>query len=276
MEKDKATGPLGQNSEYPEQYDPSVLHPIPRKFGRNEIGIDDSALPFYGEDRWNAYEVSWLNSRGKPIVAMLDLRVPATSINIVESKSLKLYLGSFNQSQFYSPNQVAERILLDVGKVVGEDVSIQLSSLDNSPHFAIQSLPGRCIDEQNIEMDGYEVNPTLLKRDTLQPVVTETLYSHLLRSCCPVTGQPDWASVVVSYTGPKIREDNLLRYIVSYRNNQEFHEQCVERIYMDLLQHCQPESLTVYARYSRRGGIDINPMRSSKPVTIENERTIRQ
>ncbi len=271
-------GPLGQNQTFPEQYDPSVLFPIPRQHGRDALGIVQP-VPFYGEDIWNAYEVSWLNPKGKPLVALLELRVPAQSVNIVESKSLKLYLGSFNQTRMASPQQVAETLLLDIGKVTQGEIRVNLSSLDDSQHFNTQALPGRNIDHLDVEINDYGVNAQLLTggaSTVSKTTVSETLNSHLLRSCCPVTGQPDWASVLVQYQGAKIDEAGLLKYLISFRQNQEFHEQCVERIYHDIQTHCQPNQLLIYARYTRRGGIDINPVRASEPVNIDNWRTLRQ
>lgn len=268
-------GPLGQTSLYPDQYDPAQLHAIPRALGRKEIGVNDGPLPFYGEDAWNAYELSWLNPKGKPIVALMDMRVPAESPNIVESKSLKLYLGSFNQWVVATPEELTATIAADVGKTVGANVRIQLTPLTRQGAFAVATLPGRCVDDLDVTASVYEVDAGLLAT-TGGRVVEESLHSHVLRSCCPVTGQPDWASVLVRYRGRQIQEASLLQYLISFRNNQEFHEQCVERIFMDISRQCQPEALSVYARYTRRGGIDINPFRSSEPETLENLRLIRQ
>jgi len=267
-------GPLGTTSAYPDQYDPAQLHAIPRALGRQEIGVDDARLPFYGVDIWNAYELSWLDQRGKPQVALMELRVPANSPNIVESKSLKLYLGSFNQWSVASREALAETIAADVGATVGASVSVILRGLDEGTEFAVRNLPGRCIDELDVTPTRYTVDASLLICG--DKVVTESLTSHLLRSCCPVTGQPDWASVVIEYTGPEIDAAGLLGYLISFRNNQEFHEQCVERIFMDISARCAPEQLRVYARYTRRGGIDINPLRSSADDAQANLRLIRQ
>ena len=272
-------GPLGQSSEYPAQYDASVLHPIARSLGRAELNITEP-LPFVGDDIWNAYELSWLNPKGKPQVALMKMTVAAQSNCIVESKSLKLYLGSFNGSRFESMDAVAKVVERDVQRVVGGEVAVALFPLDQHDAFDIQPLAGFCIDDLDIEMSEYVVDSSLLATASNE-VVTESLFSHLMRSCCPVTGQPDWASVWVNYTGPQICHASLLRYIVSFRNNQEFHEQCVERVYSDLMERCNPEALTVYARYTRRGGIDINPFRSSSPTVVEqlglgNVRLVRQ
>ncbi|RLU02565.1 MAG: NADPH-dependent 7-cyano-7-deazaguanine reductase QueF [Ketobacter sp.] len=270
---DQQHGPLGQTSSYPDQYDPKQLHPIPRELGRSEIGVTEP-LPFFGEDIWNAYELSWLNAKGKPMVAMMEMRVPATSPNIVESKSLKLYLGSFNQWVVESAEELQAIIRRDVSATVGVDISVSLLPLQQQGSFAVQSLPGRCLDDLDVDAIHYEVDSNLLR--VAEGVVRETLHSHLLRSCCPVTGQPDWASVVIDYEGPRIDDAGLLQYLISFRNNQEFHEQCVERIFTDITRRCAPKRLSVYARYTRRGGIDINPFRCSESITQENLRMIRQ
>lgn len=267
-------GPLGEKSRYPEQYDPSQLHAIPRVLGRKDIGVNTGALPFQGEDIWNAYELSWLDPKGKPRVAVMEMRVPADSPNIVESKSLKLYLGSFNQTMLDSDQALQQRIAQDVGEVVGASVAIVLHSVARNNVFSLSELPGRCLDDVDIGAVQYHVQAELLTVTESQ--VEETVHSHLLRSCCPVTGQPDWASVMIQYRGPKIEDASLLKYLISFRNNQEFHEQCVERIFTDISQKCQPEFLLVHARYTRRGGIDINPLRCSEEVEMNNIRMLRQ
>lgn len=267
-------GPLGQKSEYPEHYDPSVLHPITRELGRREIGLQ-ADWPYRGEDVWNAYEVSWLLPSGKPEVAMLELRVPALSRHIVESKSLKLYLGSFNQSVFADRADVEARIAADVGAVVGATVQARLLNLNASVLDQVAALPGICIDDEDVTATRFTVDPGLLRIGS-DTVVDEELYSHLLRSCCPVTGQPDWASVWIRYRGPQLDRAALLQYLISFRNNQEFHEQCVERIFLDLQRLLKPQQLTVYARYTRRGGIDINPWRSTESGEAPNWRLVRQ
>ncbi|RLT98053.1 NADPH-dependent 7-cyano-7-deazaguanine reductase QueF [Ketobacter sp.] len=266
-------GPLGQTSSYPDQYDPGQLYPIPRESGRVEIGVS-APLPFYGEDIWNAYEVSWLNGKGKPVVAMMELRVPATSPNIVESKSLKLYLGSFNQWAVDSTEQLQQTITRDLAATVGAEVGVRLLPLQQQGPFAVQMLPGRCLDELDVEAHQFEVDASLLRVKAGH--TSDVLHSHLLRSCCPVTGQPDWGSVLIEYEGPQICEEGLLQYLISFRNNQEFHEQCVERIFTDISRRCAPQRLAVYARYTRRGGIDINPYRSSQPGVPSNLRLVRQ
>lgn len=268
-------GPLGQKSEYPEHYAPQVLYPIPRAAGRAEIQVA-AQWPWAGEDVWNGYELSWLMPGGKPRVALVELRVPAHSPNIVESKSLKLYLGSFNQTVFDSATAVESTIAKDVSAVVGAEVTVQVLDFASTAFTHITDLPGHCIDDEGIAVSHYTVAPELLCVQEDCGVVSETLHSHLLRSNCPVTGQPDWASVMVQYRGKPIDRAALLHYVVSYRTNQEFHEQCVERIFTDILQRCQPDRLTVYARYTRRGGIDINPWRSTDAEHAPNWRLVRQ
>lgn len=269
-------GPLGERSEYPQRYDPSVLHPIPRESGRTAIGIT-GALPFDGVDIWNAYEVSWLDKAGKPVVAMLELRVPCDSAFIVESKSLKLYLGSFNNSRFDSANDVQSRIEADLCQLTQGNVTTTLDSLSAAiaSRFALKAVPGVCIDDLELVEPLFEVSPDLLRAEEGH-VVEETLHSHLLRSNCPVTGQPDWATVIIHYRGRPISRQGLLGYLVSYRNHNDFHEQCVERIFHDIKRQCQPQGLTVYARYTRRGGIDINPFRSDFERAAGNLRLVRQ
>jgi 7-cyano-7-deazaguanine reductase len=275
-------GPLGERSEYPRHYDPSVLHPIPRQAGRAQIGFDSHALPFAGVDIWNAYEVSWLDALGKPVVALLELRVPCESACIVESKSLKLYLGSFNNARYASPTDVALQIEKDLNAVTLSQVAVYLEGLSaaGASRFALQTVAGDCIDDEILQDPAFEVAPELLTIEAGADV-EETLYSNLLRSNCPVTGQPDWATLIIRYRGQPLQKRALLAYVVSYREHNDFHEQCVERIFQDIQTRCQPRALTVYARYTRRGGIDINPLRSnftSEPLLAAgaNLRLVRQ
>lgn len=247
---------LGQEVVYPSQYDAGLLFPIPRAAGRAEIGIDDDALPFVGHDRWHAYELSWLDARGKPCVATATFTVPCDSPNLVESKSLKLYLNSLNGERFNSDEAVRERIALDLSARAGADIGVAFGL----PEISTEES-GQSIDAQDIEVNDYgPPNPTYLSSDEAQ-IVEEILVSHLLKSNCPVTGQPDWGSVVLAYRGPRIERSGLLRYLVSYRNHSGFHEQCVERIFQEVSRHCRPDHLSVEARYTRRGGLDINPCR---------------
>nr|WP_067285836.1 NADPH-dependent 7-cyano-7-deazaguanine reductase QueF [Marinobacterium profundum] len=264
--------PLGQDTAYVNTYDAGQLYPIARNLNWQKRGIDQASLPFAGEDIWNAYEVSWLNGRGKPVVRLAEFRIPASSSHIIESKSFKLYLNSFNLSRFDSEAVVSALMTQDLSAVAGGEVQVRLIAPDASA--PIGSFEGSCLDELDVEIEHYQPAPELLGAG--ENVVTESLYSHLLKSNCPVTGQPDWASIQVSYTGPQIDREGLLRYLVSYREHGDFHEQCVENIFMDIWQQCRPESLSVYARYVRRGGLDINPYRSSQPGEAPNLRLDRQ
>jgi len=269
--------PLGKATEYQSHYAPELLYPIPRQLKRSEIGIADAALPFVGDDLWNAYELSWLNAKGKPVVAVGTFRVPASSPNLIESKSFKLYLNSFNQTTFASLEAVSAAMTRDLSAAAGSPVAVALESLSQRPQALIGTPDGVLLDELDIACDRYQPAPELL---TNRPgeAVEETLYSHLLKSNCLVTGQPDWAMVVIRYRGTPIDRAGLLRYIVSFRNHNEFHEQCVERIFTDIQQRCRPDALAVYARYTRRGGLDINPFRSIDECygRPENIREIRQ
>ncbi|MCG8670748.1 MAG: NADPH-dependent 7-cyano-7-deazaguanine reductase QueF [Pseudomonadales bacterium] len=270
--------PLGKETPYPESYDAALLCPIERAQGRKAVGIkvgDD--LPFKGVDYWNAYEISWLNSKGKPCVGVLELVVPCDSDCIVESKSLKLYFNSLNQNRFESVAQLVSTIESDLEKVISKPVEVRLhSDVDNETSFAVSTLKGECVDHLDISVDDYEFDDTALALEPTATFVSETLISHLLRSNCPVTSQPDWASVLIRYKGNKIDRESLLKYLISYRTHNEFHEQCVERIFMDIKRQCGPTELTVYARYTRRGGIDINPFRSDFELPYPNARLLRQ
>ena len=269
--------PLGSRVEYRSQYQPSLLFPIARKDKRNELGIEGSPK-FSGEDIWNAYEISWLNSNGLPQVAIGEFRFSSSSLNIVESKSLKLYLNSFNQTIFESKSAVEDIIRTDLSRETDSKVSVALISVDSSEHHAVIQLKADCIDADDIKIDKYKYDPCLLELE-LRPKeepVKETLCSHLLKSNCLITNQPDWASILIEYKGQKISRSALLKYLVSFRTHNEFHEQCVERIYLDISRYCKPQELTVYARYTRRGGLDINPWRSNCVNSMQNIRLSRQ
>jgi len=273
---------LGKTSAYVDQYDASLLFPIPRADKRLELGIS-AAPPFFGADLWTAFELSWLNPRGKPQVALAHITVPCESPNIIESKSFKLYLNSFNSTRFADAAEVQARLRADLSEAAWRGAT-QASSLgvrlllpelfDREP---VHELDGLNLDRLDVECTRYTPAPELLTAAVGELPVTETLTSHLLKSNCLVTGQPDWGSVRISYTGPQISQEGLLQYLVSFRNHNEFHEQCVERIFMDIWHRCQPHKLTVYARYTRRGGLDINPFRTSHPQGLPaNVRTARQ
>ncbi len=268
---------LGKATQYPQRYSPNLLYPIPRADKRREIGIDPETSPFYGVDYWNHYETSWLNAKGKPMVAIAEIYYDCHSTAIVESKSLKLYLNSFNSTCFDSTDKVIETIKKDLQASLNVLVSVTLHSLDRRQEQLFQSnFDGKCIDKLDVSCSTYVVNPGFLSVEN--ELVTEVLYSNLLKSNCPVTHQPDWGSVQIAYQGKKINPEGLLRYLVSFRNHNDFHEQCIERIFMDILRNCQPEELTIYGRYTRRGGLDINPYRSTKkaPFNIKNHRLSRQ
>lgn len=256
--------PLGRDSAYPEQYDAGLLYPIPRAANRTPLGIEEDALPFVGEDEWHAFEVSWLNSRGKPIVAVARFRLPAHSPNLIESKSWKLYLNSFNQSRFYSRQEVMETLANDLAVAAGAEVSVELFDVDAS-ELAAQQLPGECLDDLDIAVSDY--TPSSDHLVVGNEIVEETLYSHLLKSNCPVTGQPDWGSVLIRYKGPKLDREGLLRYLIGFRQHQDFHEHCVEHIFTDLMTQAKPTQLLVLARYVRRGGLDISPWRATPGLT---------
>ena len=265
---------LGQQSAYISQYTPSLLQPVPRSLNRDDLGLRGE-LPFQGCDVWTLYELSWLNAKGKPVVAIGEDFVPATSPNLIESKSFKLYLNSFNQTRCDSLEAVQALLVQDLSGCAGAPVSVTLFTLDQAPH-QIAQLPGECIDSLDIEVDGYEFDETLLQGAAGREIVEETLHSHLLKSNCLVTSQPDWGSVVIHYRGPRLDREKLLRYLISFRQHNEFHEQCIERIFTDLKHFCAPEQLTVHARYTRRGGLDINPFRSDWEPVPANLRLIRQ
>ena len=253
---------LGKKTQYHSNYDSSLLQAVPRSLNRQELGIVEKQ-PFVGCDVWNAYELSWLSSKGKPVVALARLIVAANSANIVESKSLKLYLNSFNQTRFGSFDEVRETMIKDLSVVAGLDIEVELFTPEQNTDFAASELPGHCIDNLDIAVDHFELNPEVLCIEPAAPIVEEVLHSHLLKSNCLITNQPDWASVIIAYRGAKIDQETLLRYLISFRMHNEFHEQCVERIYMDISRQCSPESLSVQALYTRRGGLDINPYRQS-------------
>jgi 7-cyano-7-deazaguanine reductase len=265
---------LGRSTAYPDRYDPGLLFPIARAAQRKALGIGDP-LPFHGVDVWNAYELSWLDARGKPEVAVAEFRFPATTPNIIESKSFKLYLASFNQEPLASADALHERIARDLSNAAGGAVQVALTAPARFDALALRELDGESIDTESVEVTTYgPPDATLLA--TTHGDAEETLVSDLLKSNCPVTGQPDWASIAIRYAGPRIDRASLVRYLVSFRNHADFHELCVERIYMDIRRRCAPRMLAVYARYTRRGGLDINPWRSSDPGNPPNPRTARQ
>ncbi|MGL6289231.1 MAG: NADPH-dependent 7-cyano-7-deazaguanine reductase QueF [Silanimonas sp.] len=267
---------LGERVAYPSSYDAALLFPIPRAEARAKLGLTET-LPFVGVDLWNAYELSWLDPRGKPQVALAEVRVPAMSPNLIESKSFKLYLNSFAQERMASTDALRAALISDLSAAAGATVSVSLIAPTSPQAFPVSVLPGELIDSVAIAIEHYgPPAPELLKADAQEPV-EETLVSHLFRSNCPVTGQPDWASLQIAYAGPRIDRAALLRYLVSFRTHSDFHEACVERIFLDLRARCVPQKLSVYARFTRRGGLDINPFRALPGAAMpDNLRLSRQ
>jgi 7-cyano-7-deazaguanine reductase len=269
---------LGKETIYTSSYQPQLLYPIPRAGKREELGISPlSKPPFFGFDLWTHYEVSWLNGKGKPVVAIAEIVYDCHSPNIIESKSLKLYFNSFNNTKFNSAEAVEALIINDLTCRVGAEVLVRLYPLNQDVNVTLQKhFDGESLDDLDIECSVYLVDPSFLHVGDQE--VRESLYSDLLKSNCLVTNQPDWGSVQITYSGKKIDREGILKYLISFRNHNEFHEQCIERIFMDIMQHCQPKQLTVYGRYTRRGGLDINPYRSTEPYVFEdkNSRLIRQ
>ena len=274
-----ATLPLGQASQYPEQYDPSLLFPISRAENRLKLNIKpNQALPFVGVDIWNAFELSWLNKKGKPQIALAEFQVPADSPNMIESKSFKLYLNSFNSARFEDESEVRERLMVDLSAVAGSKISTRIYPTEAVAKNGIQEMSGVLMDRLDIEIDpSLSADPALLEVNESFGPIEQCLVSHLLKSNCPVTGQPDWASIQIRYQGRPILEEGLLRYLIGFRQLGEFHEHCVETIFCDIQRQCKPEKLSVYARYTRRGGLDINPFRTDHNAPWpDNTRHARQ
>lgn len=267
---------LGQKTEYKSEYDPTLLQPVPRKLNRDGLGITDQPPFDRGADVWTCYELSWLNENGLPQVAIADVAIDFRSENLIESKSFKLYLNSFNQTKFASLEQVEQTLAKDLSQCASGQVSVKVYKLSAYTQQPIVDFAGECIDEQDIQINSYEFSNEHLASVAEGEIVEETLVSHLLKSNCLITSQPDWGSVQIHYVGKKLNREKLLRYLVSFREHNEFHEQCVERIFTDLMQFAQPEKLTVYARYTRRGGLDINPFRSNFESVPQNLRMARQ
>lgn len=257
---------LGKKADYQSDYNPSLLQAVPRSLNREALGCVETQ-PFTGSDVWHAYELSWLNAKGKPLVALGRFVVDASTPNIIESKSFKLYLNSFNQSRYQSQTELSSVLSIDLAAVAGGAVTVELFSPDDITSLLPHALPGECIDAIDITVDQFNLAPELLCLKPNARPISETLHSHLLKSNCLITNQPDWASVVIEYTGLEIDQEALLRYLISFRMHNEFHEQCVERIYCDILTVCEPAHLSVQALYTRRGGLDINPFRTSSSDT---------
>ena len=267
---------LGKTTRYQDVYDATLLQGVPRSLNRDPLGLHADNLPFHGGDIWTLYELSWLNANGLPQVAVGHVELDYASVNLVESKSFKLYLNSFNQTRFSSWEEVRATLERDLSACAQGKVSVILYPLDEIEGQPIAHFNGKCIDNQDIAIDDYQFNADYLQNAAGGSMVEETLVSHLLKSNCLITHQPDWGSVQIQYRGPQIDREKLLRYLISFRHHNEFHEQCVERIFNDLLRFCQPEKLSVYARYTRRGGLDINPWRSNTDFQPATCRLVRQ
>lgn len=267
---------LGQKTEYADEYDRTLLQAVPRALNRDELGITKTPPFTIGADIWTAYEISWLNEKGVPQVAIADIYLDHQSQNLIESKSFKLYLNSFNQTKFIDFKQVAQIMQQDLAECAQGEVKVRLNPLAFFQTQQIDLLQGECIDDQDIEITDYQFNAGWLENCVSDEVVEEYLVSHLLKSNCLITNQPDWGSLQIHYVGKKIDQEKLLRYVISFRQHNEFHEQCVERIFCDLMHYAKPEKLTVYARYTRRGGLDINPFRSNFETLPKNLRLARQ
>jgi 7-cyano-7-deazaguanine reductase len=274
-----ATLPLGQATQYPEEYDPGLLYPIPRSENRLKLGLKEGqALPFVGVDIWNAFELSWLNQKGKPQIGLAEFQIPADSPNMIESKSFKLYLNSLNNTRFEDENQLRERLIADLSSAAGSKITTKINPTEAIAKKGMQEMGGVLLDRLDIEIDPHiPADPNLLGVNKDFGPIEQCLVSHLLKSNCPVTGQPDWASVQIRYQGRPILEEGLLRYLIGFRQLGEFHEHCVETIFSDIKRYCKPDKLSVYARYTRRGGLDINPFRTDHNAPWpENTRHSRQ
>lgn len=260
--------PLGRHTQYPDSYDPGLLFPIARSENREKLSLAPHDLPFRGYDSWRAYELSWLDERGKPVVATGEFIVPSNSTFMTESKSLKLYLNSLNQMRFSSADEVQRIISQDLSSAVQSPVIVYLYNVEDERNFPVSKPSGECIDEFEVAIDCYLPNPEFIKIDAALQV-TETLYSNLFRSHCPVTSQPDWGTVVISYHGAAIDRAGLLQYLISFRTHEGFHEDCAEKIFTDILRNADPQSLSVSMNFLRRGGLEINPVRTNAPLDVD-------
>lgn len=270
---------LGKTVDYEFEYNPELLQGVPRSLSRDTLSLTSSTLPFEGIDTWTGYELSWLNAKGKPQVAILECMVPISSMNLIESKSFKLYLNSFNQTKFDDSDDVKQVLVKDLSACAGEQVEVNLILPSAFEDLKFREFKGTLLDDLDIEVDNYEPDSSYLRTSisTEKPQeISETLVSHLLKSNCLITSQPDWASIQIRYEGAPIDHEGLLRYLISFRQHNEFHEQCVERIYTDIYTQCKPKKLTVCARYTRRGGLDINPFRTNFEAPYPNDRQARQ
>lgn len=276
MQHPAELSPLGKSSAYVATYSPEQLFGIARAPKWAELGLTADTLPYGGVDIWNCYELSWLLPSGKPVVAIGEFSIPADSPNIIESKSFKLYLISLNQSVFESRDALVEVMVADLSAAAGKTVGVRVRNLEDVSREGIAPITGQCIDELDVAIEHYDSPRAELLRCDKGRMVEECVYSQLLKSNCPVTGQPDWGTVVIEYRGAALDHNSLLAYLVSFRQHADFHEQCVERIFLDLQRLLDPERLSVHARYVRRGGLDINPYRSTDFVSVPNGRLVRQ
>ncbi len=269
-------GILGKSTHYPSQYDASLLFPIARRIAREQIGVY-SPLPFTGQDIWNAYELSWLDKAGRPRAGLAEIVVPANTENIIESKSFKLYLNSFNQTRIGDSERLRQMLVSDISKACGGNVTVTITPASASHAFPVEYLNGEVIDDMEVDINYYGPPEPLYLSVFEESQVSESLICHIFRSNCPVTNQPDWASIQIRYLGNRIEREGLLRYLVSYRTHNGFHENCVEHIFTDIIRQCKPLQLSVYARFTRRGGLDINPYRCTEGMGMPgNVRLIRQ
>lgn len=267
---------LGKETKYDNSFDEKLLQPVPRSLNRDGLNLA-TPLPFYGKDIWTGYELSWLNANGKPIVAIANFEFAFDSVNLVESKSFKLYLNSFNQQRFNNELEVQQQLTKDLAHCAQGETFVELILAKDFSNQIITSPEGQCIDELDITIDNFDFSTKYLINSTKEKkTIEQKLFSNLLKSNCLITNQPDWGTVEIHYQGPEINQESLLRYLISFRQHNEFHEQCVERIFSDLMQHCHCEKLSVYARYTRRGGLDINPFRSNFEKAPKNMRQARQ
>ncbi len=280
---------LGKGTEYDQSYSPDILFPLDRKQNRQSLALGVE-LPFHGEDLWTCYELSWLNSKGKPQVAIGYFSIPCDSPFMIESKSFKLYLNAYNHLSFNDIDALEKLLRKDLSAAAGAEIKVDVKPLQDASHQVADVLcqggasddsvygAAQCLDDIDAEDFEYLPNPSLLQTVPGGVEVNETLYSNLLRSNCPVTGQPDWGTVFIHYSGQQINRESLLKYLVSFRQCQDFHEHCVERVFVDLKRYCHCDSLSVYARYTRRGGLDINPYRATPDLKAEagSLRTPRQ
>lgn len=252
--------PLGQKSAYPKNYDPKQLFAVERSLQRKSMGLDCSAMS-HGLDQWVAYELSWLDSFGKPKKAIAQFLVPSSSLFLAESKSVKLYLNSLNFEKFAHENEVKKLIEKDLFAICQAEIKVELNppQLESTQNTLADYF---CLDDLPVQISSYQREPRFLAKVKKEEQTHEKLCSHLFKSHCLVTGQPDWGSIFIEYSGAKINHEGLLRYLVSYNQHVGFSENCIEQIFCDLWA-LGLDKLMVFGRFTRRGGIEINPYRAS-------------